>query len=120
MNQPSSSRFPTNDCDIYERYKTFLLNNVSFMVLVSFQMNYIRAAHRDSKNEIEEQYLQQHFLTEKRSIATFYYKVNIIGNKTAFAPTPEAINLSIHISFISGVFSQAQKIGVYIKIITPG
>ena len=71
MNKPPSS-FPTNDCYIYERYKTFLLNNVSFMALVSFQVNFIRAAHRDSKNEIEKQYLQQHSLTEKRSIATFY------------------------------------------------
>ena len=39
INQPSSSRFPTNDCYIYEWYKTFLLNNVSFMVLVNFQVN---------------------------------------------------------------------------------
>ena len=38
---------------IYERYKTFLLNNVSFMALVSFQVNFIRAVHQDSKNEIE-------------------------------------------------------------------
>ena len=53
MNQPSPSRFPTNDCYIYERYKTFLLNNVSFMALVSFQVNFIRAVHQDSKNEIE-------------------------------------------------------------------
>ena len=53
MNQPSSSRFPTNDCYIYERYKTFLINNVSLMALVSFQVTFIRAAHRDS-NEIEE------------------------------------------------------------------
>ena len=53
MNQPSSSRFPTNDCYIYARYKTFLLSNVSFMALVSFQVNFIQAAHQDSKNEIE-------------------------------------------------------------------
>ena len=33
---------------------------------------------------------------------------------------PETTNLLIHISFISGVFCQAQKTGVYIKIITPG
>ena len=94
------------------------------MALVSFQVNFIRTTRRDSKNEIEKQYLQQHSLTEKRSIATlynrtcfiatFYYKVNIIGNKTA-SPHPKAINLSIHISLISGVFSQALKIGVYIK-----
>ena len=38
MNQPSSSRFTTNDCDIYERYKTLLLNNVSFIALVSFKL----------------------------------------------------------------------------------
>ena len=38
---------------IYEQYKTFLLNNVSFMALVSFQVNFIRAVHQDSKNEIE-------------------------------------------------------------------
>ena len=62
MNQPSSSRFPTNDCDIYERYKTFLLNNVSFMVLVSFQVNFIRAAHRDSKNEIEKHNIYNNIL----------------------------------------------------------
>ena len=85
MNQPSPSRFPTNDCYIYERYKTFLLNNVSFMALVSFQINFIRAAHRDSKSEIEKQYLQQHSLTEEGSIATFYCKVNIV-NKTASPP----------------------------------
>ena len=53
MNQPSSSRFPTNDCYIYERYKMFLLNNVSFMVLVSFQVNFIGAAYCNLKNEIE-------------------------------------------------------------------
>ena len=53
MNQPSSSRFPTNNCYIYEQYKMFLLNNVSFMAVVSFQFNFIGAAHRDSKNEIE-------------------------------------------------------------------
>ena len=51
MNQPSSLRFPTKNCDINEWYKTFLLNNVSFMALVSFQVNFIRAAHCDSKNE---------------------------------------------------------------------
>ena len=82
MNQPSSSRFPTNDCYIYERYKTFLLNNVSFMALVSFQINFIRAAHRDSKNEIEKQYLQQHSLTEEGSIATvvnYYHKTVQLG-----------------------------------------
>ena len=52
MNQPSSSSFPANDCYIYEWCKTLLLNNVSFMALVSFQVNVIRAAHCDSKNEI--------------------------------------------------------------------
>ena len=45
MNQPSSSRFPTNDCYIYERYKTFLLNSVSFMALVSLQVNITWAAY---------------------------------------------------------------------------
>ena len=70
MNQHSSSRFPTNDCYVYERYKTFLLNNV-FVAPLSFQVNFIRAAHRDSKNEIEKQYLQ-HSFTEKCSIVTFY------------------------------------------------
>ena len=78
MNQPSSSRFPTNDCYIYERYKTFLLDNVSFTALVSFQVNLIRAAHRDSKNEIEKQYLQQHSLTEKRSSATFCNREHVL------------------------------------------
>ena len=127
MNQPSSSRFPTNDCYIYERYKTFLLNNVSFTALVSLQVNFIRVAHHDSKNEIEKQYLLQHSLTEKVSIATFYnrtcsiatfyYEVNVIGN--IICSPPETINLSVHISYISGVFSQAQKIWVYVKIITP-
>ena len=34
--------------------------------------------------------------------------------------TPKTINLSIYISSISGVFSQAQKIGVYLKTSTPG
>ena len=38
---------------IYERYKTFLLNSVSFTAFVSFQVNFIRAARQDSKNEIE-------------------------------------------------------------------
>ena len=42
------------------------------MALVSFQVNFIRAAHRNSKNEIEKQYLKQHSLTGKHSIATFY------------------------------------------------
>ena len=62
MNQPSSSRFPTNNCYIYEWYKTFLLNNVSFMALVSFQVNFIRAAHRDSKNEIEKHNIYNNIL----------------------------------------------------------
>ena len=62
MNQPSSSRFPTNDCYIYERYKTFLLNSVSVMFLVSFQVNFIRAAHRDSKNEIEKHNIDNNIL----------------------------------------------------------
>ena len=51
MNQPSSSRFTTNDFYIYERYKMFLLNNVSFIALVSFQVNFIRAAHRSYSND---------------------------------------------------------------------
>ena len=59
MNQSSSSRCPTNDCYIYEQYKTFLLNSVSFMALVNFQVKFTQAAHHDSKNEIEKQYLQQ-------------------------------------------------------------
>ena len=42
------------------------------MALVSFQVNFIQSAHRDLKNEIEKQYLQQHSLTEKYSIVTFY------------------------------------------------
>ena len=62
MNQPSSSRFPTNDYYIYEWYKMFLLNNVSFIALVSVQVNFIGAAHCNSKNEKEKQYLQQHSL----------------------------------------------------------
>ena len=64
MNQPSSSRFPTNDCYIYERYKTFLLRfyNVLFMALVSFKVNFIRAAHRDSKNEIEKHNIYNNIL----------------------------------------------------------
>ena len=77
MNQPSSSRFPTNDCYVYERYKTFFFDNVSFMTLVSFPVHFIRAAHRDSKYEIEKQYLQ-HFLAEKRSIATFYNSEHVL------------------------------------------
>ena len=35
--------------------KRFYLS-VSFMALVSFQVNFIRAARRESKNEIEKQY----------------------------------------------------------------
>ena len=62
MNQPSSSRFPTNDCYIYVRYKTFLLNNVSFMALASFQVNFIRTAHRGLKNEIEKQNIDNNIL----------------------------------------------------------
>ena len=62
MNKPSSSRFPTNDCHIYEQYKTILLNNVSFMALVSFQVNFIRATHRDLKNEIEKQNIYNNIL----------------------------------------------------------
>ena len=51
-------------------------------------------------------------------------QINIIGNQTAFATPPpswdnKSINSYFHISFISGVFSQAQKIGAYIKMITP-
>ena len=58
MNQPSSSRFLTNDCYIYERFKRFSLNNVSFMALVSFQVNFIEADSKmrliaTRKNEIE-------------------------------------------------------------------
>ena len=58
MNQPSSSRFPTNECYIHERYKRFSLNNVSFMALVSFQVNFIEADSKmrliaTRKNEIE-------------------------------------------------------------------
>ena len=78
MNQPSSSWFPTNDCHIYERYKTFLVNNVSFKALVSFQVNCIEAAHCDSKNDIEKQYLQKRSLTEKCSIATFYNREHVL------------------------------------------
>ena len=62
INQPSSSRFPTNDCYIYEWYKTFLLNNVSFMALVSFQVNFIRAAYRDSKSETEKHNIYNNIL----------------------------------------------------------
>ena len=111
MNQPSSSRFPTNDCYIYERYKTFLLNNVSFMALVSFQINFIRAAHRDSKNEIEKQYLQQHSLTEEGSIATFYCKVNIV-NKTASPPWDNKFINSYFIYF-RGVLPSSENWGLY-------
>ena len=62
MNQPSSSRFPTNDCYIYEWYETFLLNNVSFMALVSLQVNFTRATHRDLKNEIEKHNIYNNIL----------------------------------------------------------
>ena len=48
------------------------------MALVSFQVNFVRAANRDSKNEIEKQYLQQYSLTEKRSVATFYNREHAI------------------------------------------
>ena len=65
MNQPSSSRFPTNDCCVYERYKTFLINNVSFMALVNFQVNFTQATHRDSKNEIEKQYIYNNILEQR-------------------------------------------------------
>ena len=67
MNQSFSSRFPTNDCYICEWYKMFLLNNVSFMALVNFQVNFTQAAHRDSKNEIEKQYIYNNIL-EQRNI----------------------------------------------------
>ena len=67
MNQPSSSRFPTNDCYIYEPYKTFLLNNVLFMALASFQFNFIRAAHHDLKNKI--------FTTTFFNRETFYFDI---------------------------------------------
>ena len=62
MNQPSSSRFPTNDCYIYEQYKTFLLNNVSFMALVSSQVNFIGGGHHVSKNEIEKHNIYNNIL----------------------------------------------------------
>ena len=62
INQPSSSRFPTNNCYIYEWYKTFLLNNVSFMALGSFKVNFIQAAHHDLKNEIEKHNIYNNIL----------------------------------------------------------
>ena len=62
MNQPSSSRFPTNDYYIYEWYKMFLLNNVSFIALVSFQVNFIGAAHCNSKNEKEKHNIYNNIL----------------------------------------------------------
>ena len=62
MNQPSSSKFPTNNCYVYERYKAFLLNNVSFMALVSFQVNFIQATHHESKNETEKHNLYNNIL----------------------------------------------------------
>ena len=46
------------------------------MALVSFQVNFIRAVHQDSKNEIEKQYLQH--LTKKYSIATFYNREHVL------------------------------------------
>ena len=78
LNQPSSLRFPTNNCYIYEWYKTFSLNNVSFMALVSFQVNFIRAAQCNSNNEKGKHYLQQHLLTERRSFATFYNREHVL------------------------------------------
>ena len=62
MNQPFSSRFPTNDCYICKWYKMFLLNNVSFMALVNFQVNFIRAASRDAKSEIEKHNIYNNIL----------------------------------------------------------
>ena len=47
------------------------------MTLVSFPVHFIRAAHRNSKNEIEKQYLH-YFLAEKRSIATFYNREHVL------------------------------------------
>ena len=70
MNQPFSSRFPTNDCYICERYRMFLLNNVSFMALVNFQVNFIRAASRDAKSEIDEHNISTFFNSE-----TFYCNI---------------------------------------------
>ena len=67
MNQPSSSRFSTNDCYIYEWYKTFLLNNVLFMALGSFQLNFIRAARHELKNKI--------FKTTFFNRETFYFDI---------------------------------------------
>ena len=60
--------------------KRFYLS-VPFMALVSFQVNFIRAARRESKNEIE-----KHNIDNNRTcyIATFYYEVN--SSKTSFAP----------------------------------
>ena len=36
--------------------------NVLFMALVSFKVNFIRAAHRDSKNEIEKHNIYNNIL----------------------------------------------------------
>ena len=40
----------------------FLLNNVSFMALVNFQVNFIRAASRDAKSEIEKHNIYNNIL----------------------------------------------------------
>ena len=61
MNQPSSSRFPTNGCYIYDLY---IFNNVSFMAVISFQVNFIRATHGNSKNEIEKLFTTTFFNRE--------------------------------------------------------
>ena len=64
----------------------------------------------------------QHSTTENMFYCNILLQINIIGNQTAFAPPSsdnKSINSYFHISFISGVLSQAQKIGAYIKMITP-
>ena len=48
------------------------------MALVNFQVKFTQAAHHDSKNEIEKQYLQQYSLAEKCSIATFYNRERVL------------------------------------------
>ena len=102
MNQPSSSRFPTNGCYIYDLY---IFNNVSFMAVISFQVNFIRATHGNSKNEIEKQYLQQHFSTEKRSVAISYNREHVLLKKLILQNNDKSSETHYRLIVINGVYA---------------
>ena len=83
----------------------YLLNNVSFMARINFQVNFIRATHRNSKNEIEKQYLQQHSSTEKRSVAIFYNREHVLLKKLILQNNDKSSETHYRRIFINGVYA---------------